>query len=66
MYFKDLPPIERLNPKTGKFEQVSSIVHEEAMRICAIFKAEEEIYDRIEETENWKKNIRGGMHIEYN
>lgn len=59
-----MPVIEKMNPKTGKFEKVVEL-SENAIRIMDIFDAEQKIMERIFQIQDWRYGLKGVSHIEY-
>jgi len=63
MKFEDTQELELFNRDTGKFETVEQDVT--VFHILSVFSAEEKIYLRRIEAENWLDNIACVSHLEY-
>jgi len=65
MKYEEMQKLERYDHNTGKFEVVETPDDVSVYHILSVFSAEEKIYFRTLETENWMKYKDGVPHIEF-
>lgn len=65
MKYEEMQKLERYDHNTGKFEVVETPDEVSVYHILSVFSAEEKIYLKTIEAENWMKYKDGVSHIEF-